>query len=253
MSSYYYSSTFRPATRASGSPYYYGGGGGAPARPATSSVPPWPTVPIARDPIVSNPNDPTLGTLQPPYNQTPTASINLGGFQQTRPAVNFSNIDYSNDPILARTRALAEESIAQANADARAGRTRLAIGFGDPELADKLNLGGAVRKQAQENTFGTLQELNRQLDRRNVFDINAALSNQGNLFYSSERARRLSLSGETYLRDRSTAWNAVQDKLATIAQQVQAAKMAAQAQIIQAEQGAYERALQQALYAAGAG
>lgn len=168
----------------------------------------------------------------------------------TRPAIDFSNLDYSNDPILARIRALAEESIGQANADARANRTRLAIGLGDPDLVDKLGLGNKVKEQASNNTFGTFQELDRQLGRRNV-GINSDMSDKANLFYSTARGRNLGLSGEQFLRDRSTATNAVQGQLATIAQQLLQAKMAAQAQIISGEQDAYSRALQQALYAAG--
>lgn len=204
------------------------------------------------DPIVSDPNDPGLGTLEPPYStpaappqETPPAA------GPTRPAFDFSSVNYSNDPILARVRALAEESVGQANADARANRVRLAIGLGDPDLVDKLKLGGDVRKQAQENSFGTFQELARQLSRRNV-DVNSQLSDKANLFYSTTRGRQLGLSGEQFLRDRNTATQTVQERLAQISQQVLAAKMAAQAQTIAAEQDAYSRALQQALYAAGA-
>jgi hypothetical protein len=251
MSSYYYGSTFQPSAVGSrNSPYYYGGGGYAP-RSSAPTPPKRPTSPgYYVDPIVSNPNDPGLGRLEPPYTQ-PAPAAPAPAAPPPRPTIDFANLDYSNDPILARTRALAEEQIAQANADARANRTRLAIGFGDPELADKLKLGGDVRKQAAENTFGTVQELERTLNRRNIFDINRPLSDTRNLFYSTERARELGLSSEQHLRDRTTAWNAVQDKLAGIAQQVQASRMAAQAQIIQAEQAAYARALQQAMYAAG--
>jgi hypothetical protein len=251
MASYYSSSTFGAPGPQYGGQYMYPS---APKKPASSS----PYGPgIYYDPIVGNPNDPTLGTLQPPY-AAPAPhetgqQLGVMPQQPARPAIDFSHIDYSNDPILARVKALAEESIGQANADARANRTRLAIGLGDPELVDKLGLGGDVRKQAAENTFGTFQELQRQLDRRNVFDITGNLSDKHNLFYSTERGRELGLSGEQFLRDRSTATNAVQGQLATISQQLIAAKMAAQAQIIAAEQSAYERALQQALYSAGVG
>jgi len=241
MSSYYYSSGYtKPTSTTRPGPYqpYY----------SYPKPPSFPSSTIYRDPVVSDPTDPGLGTLEAPYNQ-PTQPQQPQ--QPQRPAIDFSNIDYSNDPILARVKALAEESMGQANADARANRTRLAIGLGDPELVDKLGLGSDVRKQAAENTFGTFQELSRQLDRRNVFDITGNLSDKHNLFYSTERGRQLGLSGEQYLRDKSQATNAVQGQLATISQQLIAAKMAAQAQIIQAEQDAYSRALQQALYAAG--
>jgi hypothetical protein len=246
----YYSSTFGggPGPQYGGQ-YMYPS---APKKPASSS--PYGSG-IYYDPIVGVQGS-TYGQV-PAYMQDPAqhqTGQQLGVMptqQPTRPAIDFSNIDYSNDPILARVKALAEESIGQANADARANRTRLAIGLGDPELVDKLGLGADVRKQAAENTFGTFQELGRQRDRRDVFDITGNLSDKHNLFYSTERGRELGLSGEQFLRDRSTATNAVQGQLATISQQLIAARMAAQAQIIQAEQDAYSRALQQALYAAG--
>src|SRR5262245_10116213 len=247
MSSYYYSSGYtKPSGGASKGPYqpYY----------SYPKPPAFPSSTIYTDPVVSNPNDPGLGTLAGTvYDTTPhQTGQQLGVMQPSKPPIDFSNIDYSNDPILARVRALAEEGMGQANADARANRTRLAIGLGDPDLVDQLKLGADVRKQASENTFGTFQELSRQLDRRNVFDITGQMSDKHNLFYPSARQRALGLSGEQYLRDKSQATNAVQSQLAQISQNLAAAKMQWQSQIIAAEQDAYSRALQQALYAAGA-
>jgi hypothetical protein len=239
---YYY-----PTDPSSGaSRYFFTGGYRAPAaaRPTTQSPP---------IPGYYGSTAPYAGTIATPAPVTSAPASVAPAPAPARPAIDFSNIDYSNDPILARVRALAEESISQAQAQATADRTRLAIGYGDPELAKTLKLSGKVQTQAGENAFGTLQELNRGLTRRNVFDINRPLSDQRNLFYSTERGRQLALSGEQFLRDKSTAWNAVQDRLSQISAQVQAQKMAAQAQIIQAEQQAYQTALQQALYSAGVG
>jgi hypothetical protein len=168
-----------------------------------------------------------------------------------RPAINLSNLDFSNDPILSRIRALGQESIAQAEADAKAARTRLVIGYGDQALANKLKLGGKVGKQAAANPFSTLGELQRAYTRRNVFEIDRPLSDEANLFYSTERGRQRALSGETLLRGQSQAEAAVQERLAEISRQVTQARMAAQAQQIQAENDAYSRALQLAIYAAG--
>jgi hypothetical protein len=241
MASYYGSTFGQTQTRPPGPPP--GGwnftGWPSPAPPRAQPIPGYygSTAPYAGTiPTTPTPTAPTPAPAAPP-----------------RPSIDFGSIDYSNDPILARVRALAEESISQAQAQATADRTRLAIGYGDPELAKTLKLGGKTQTQAEQNPFGTLQELNRGLTRRNVFDINRPLSDQANLFYSTERGRQLALSGEQFLRDKSTAWNAVQDRLSQISAQVQAAKMAAQAQIIQAEQQAYQTALQQALYSAGVG
>jgi hypothetical protein len=181
-----------------------------------------------------------------PYTAAPSAPS-----APARPAINLSNLDFSNDPILSRIRALGQESIAQAEADAKAARTRLVIGYGDQALANKLKLGGKVGKQAAANPFSTLGELQRAYTRRNVFEIDRPLSDQANLFYSTERGRQRALSGEELLRGQSQAEAAVQERLAEISRQVTQARMAAQAQQIQAEQEAYQRALSLAMYAAG--
>jgi hypothetical protein len=250
MSGYYYGSTFgnqrQPLPKPYGSTAPYAG-----TRPA-GQQPPLPSFPGGVPPNYVPGYQPTMPTNPGRIgidSAFPPAGGGGGGGGSSGPPA----IDYSNDPILARIRALAQESIRHAEADALAGRTRLAIGFGDPELAKQLKLSNDVQKQAANNTFGTLQELNRGLTRRNVFDITGRLSNQANLFYSSERGRQLALSGEQFLRDRSVAQNAVQDKLTSISQALAAAKMQAQMQIIQAEQEAYMRALQQAYYASGVG
>jgi hypothetical protein len=171
----------------------------------------------------------------------------------SRPSIDFSNLNFSNDPILGRIKALGQESIAQAEAEARSARTRLIIGYGDQNLANKLKLGTKVGKRASENPFSTLAELKRAYQRRNVFEVDAPLSDRANLFYSTERLRQQALSGETYLRGQSQAESAVQEQLAQISHSVIQAKMAAQAQQIQAEQEAYNRAIQMAMYAAGTG
>jgi hypothetical protein len=207
-----------------------------------STVPTPPTPPTA-------PVPPTTSTYQGNVaSQAPSISGGGGG-GGAGPLV---SVDFSNDPILARIRAVGQESIAQAEAEARAARTKLVIGYGDPGLAGKLKLSGAVAGQAGANPFSTLGELKRGYERRNVFDVDRPLSDQANLFYSTERGRQRALSGESYLRDQAQAQAAVQEQLAQISNQLTQARMAAQAQRIQAEQDAYQRALQQALYSAGA-
>jgi hypothetical protein len=124
------------------------------------------------------------------------------------------------------------------------------IGYGSPELAGTLGLGGSAGA-ASANPFSTLGELKRGYQRRNVFDVDRPLSDQANLFYSTERGRQRALSGEQYLRDQASAEAAVQERLAAISSQLTQAKMSVSQQRLQAEQEAYQRALQQALYAAG--
>src|SRR5262245_31014107 len=216
-------------------------------------VQPLPPVPYGPNPPVGT--GPYQPTPKPPPVAAPSSAPDFHPEPQapSRPSIDFGNIDYSDDPILSRVKAAAQEAIGQANAEARANRTRLAIGFGDSELAKQLGLGGKVERQAAENTFGTLQELGRQLTRRDIFEIDRPLSDQANLFYSTERARQRALCGTTFLRDKATAQHGVQDKLATISQRLVAIKMEQQQRMIQAEQEAYGRALQRAAYAAGLG
>ena len=199
---------------------------------------------------------------QPPAQPTiPTYDSSASGGQPTPAAQStpqkptlpdLSNLNFANDPILMRIQGLTQQQNASSDAATLAARRQLVIGYGDPALAKTLGLGNDVGKQAGGNTFGTLQELQRGYGRRNVFDINRPLSDQANLFYSSERARQLGLSGEQYLRDQNSAQAAVQAQLQQIAQQNVQAKLDAQNQLIQAEQDAYQRAIQQAMFAAGA-
>jgi hypothetical protein len=219
---------------------------------------PSPSRPGVGVPAIPKPPSESLPTAQP-YLATPTPSAPTlqtgdggggGGGGGGAPSLNLANLDFSNDPILARIRAVGQESIAQAEAEAKAARTKLVIGYGSPELAGTLGLGGSAGA-ASANPFSTLGELKRGYQRRNVFDIDRPLSDQANLFYSTERGRQRALSGESYLRDQAQAQAAVQEQLAQISNQLTQARMSAQAQRIQAEQDAYQRALQQALYSAG--
>lgn len=236
--------------------FYYQSGAGAfgalsPPRPSGQFQSSWLAPPQPSGQFQSS----WLSPPQTPPRPQPDlgASVSHANPPPPAPAAPNFNVDYSNDPILGRIRALAEESTRAAEADALSSRTRLAIGFGDPDFARSLGLKDKVAQQAAGNTFGTVQELARGKTRRDVFDINRPLSDHANLFYSSERGRQLAMSGEQLLRDRALAQGAVQDQVARINAAELQAKLAAQAQIIQAEQDAYNRALQQALYSAGAG
>lgn len=164
--------------------------------------------------------------------------------------LDLSALDYSHDPILMQMQALAHKTVAQAQADALRQEQQLAIGYGDPAFAQKLNLGDQYTKAAQGNPFSTVAELGRTYQRRNT-GINSNLSDQHNLFYSSTRARQLALSGEQDLRDRATAARDVQDRVAQIQQAVVQAQLQAQAMEIQAQQEAMQRAINAAIYAAG--
>lgn len=164
----------------------------------------------------------------------------------------LSNLNYQNDPILQRIHSLSQQSISEAQAEALRQQQQLAIGYGDPALAAQLGLSKDVQAKAAGNAFGTLQELTRTYQRRNVFDINRPLSDQRNLFYSSERGRQLALSGEEDLRQRAMAQASVQQRLAEIQQMLVQARLDAQRQNIEAEQQAYQNASQQVMYAAGA-
>jgi len=188
---------------------------------------------------------PAVPPVQPPTqtsDSAPASPPSPGGG-----GLDFSTLDYSNDPILARVRALAQSQIAQAKADALRQEQQLAIGYGDPAFARSLKLGDSYAQTAEQNPFSTVKELDRTYKRRDQ-GINSDLSDHHNLFYSSTRANELSLSGEQNLRDHATAERAVQDRVSQIQQQLVQVQLAAQAMEIQAEQEALQRAIQRALY-----
>ena len=172
----------------------------------------------------------------------------MGGQQQqapapTMPAASYPNLDIANDPTLARIKALGEQSVSEAEAEAERQRIQVALGYGDPSLAASLHLNKDIQTKAANNPFSVLKELSRGYKRRDVFDINRPMSDQSNLFYSSERGRQLALSGEQYLRDRNTAWMSVQEKLAAISNMILQAKLQAMANNIAADQQAYNNAV----------
>jgi hypothetical protein len=186
----------------------------------------------------------TLGVFPPGQQQpqtTPPPGTGGGG------GGGATSADYTSDPILARIRALGAQRVTEAEANALMQKQRLAIGYGDPAFARKIGVDESFAKAAEANPFSTTKELARGKKRRDVFDINRPLSDYKNLFYSSERGRQLSVSGESYLRDQASAQSAVQQQLEQITQAVLQAKLQAQADEIAAEQAAYERALSRAL------
>lgn len=169
------------------------------------------------------------------------------GFTPSAAPQGAGNIDYSGDPILAKTRAFVEQQNAAAQAQAQAAQEQNLIRYGDPNLVAKVLGGGSekTQKAARENTFGTVQELGR-WNQRALSNIDQARNAQ-NLFFSSTRARDRGLQEEDLVRQQTTTGNQLQDVLVQIANGLLAARQQDQGQIMSAEESAYGRALQDAM------
>lgn len=160
-------------------------------------------------------------------------------------APNGQAIDYSGDPILARVKAFNQASIQSAQAAALAGKKTDLIGYGYDPAAAALYPDQNTVDAATQNPFSTLKNLDLTHTQRGR-GIDEG-TNNANLFYSGEHVRELGQEGRQYLGERASASDALQRALGGLDQGVLDAKSAADLREIDAEQSAYERALQFAL------
>ena len=173
-----------------------------------------------------------------PTSSSSTSSNNTNNNSGGGPPVNFDD-----DPILARIRAYNQQQVANAESAALAARKQAEIGYGyDPNVQYE---DAATQEAAKQNAFSTLAQLLFNHGERGR-SLDESL-NKSNLFYSGERARQLGLEGRQYTLENSQANSAFQNQLGQIAQMVLQAKNAAQERELQAEEDAYNRALQFAL------
>jgi hypothetical protein len=167
--------------------------------------------------------------------------------QQAAPAAPSApnlSYDYSADPILNQIQALSSQTRSDAQANALALRKQLAIDYGDPEVANQFG-DPATAQAAQQNPFGVRQQLQRSYD-QGLHNLEEQY-NQQNLFYGGARAKGLSDFGTDYQGQLAGAAGQEQTALGGINANLAAALAAAQAQDIQGQQGAADRAIQMAL------
>lgn len=154
-------------------------------------------------------------------------------------------IDYSADPILQQIRALTARNDASAQAGNLAARKQALESYGyDPALKGLYGDPG-TQGTAQQNPFSTLAILARAHTQRQT-DLNQNY-NKANLFYSSARGQALQNEGTQYLGEQAGAAQKLQDFLTGLASSLAAEQQGSQQQIVQAEEDAYNRALQNSL------
>jgi hypothetical protein len=162
-----------------------------------------------------------------------------------------SQLDFSNDPILMRVRALNEQMIAAAKAQELLQRKQALIDFGDPALAAKLLGAGdsATALAAGENPFSATRQL-RDTHDQNVLGIDEGRNKQ-NLFYSSTRGADLTGEGGAYLQSQANAQTDLNHALDAYHQVELGVEQSAAQGLLSAQEAAYQRALQWWLAQAG--
>lgn len=162
-----------------------------------------------------------------------------------------SSMDYSSDPMLQRARALAQQNIASAQAAELAQRQAALIDYGfDPNFASLYgdqNAAGA----AKGNTMSVLARLARQHeDRARNLDENL---NKSNLYYSGYRGTQIAREGQDYLGEQYTAAQQLRALLSGYSGQLAGVRSNENERVYNAEQDAYQRALDFALQYGGGG
>lgn len=179
-----------------------------------------------------------------------TGQQQQGSMSATMP--NGTQLNFADDPILAKVQALNQKMISDAQSQALAEKQRELIDFGDPALVRQiLGKDPNTAQAAKQNPFSTLAQL---LTGHNQYTgtINTT-RNAENLWYSSTRGNDLTTEGQAWLLRQSLAQNQLEANIRAQDQLVLQAKQAASEREIAAEESAYQRALQVYLQGLGTG
>jgi hypothetical protein len=180
---------------------------------------------------------------QPPAAAAPAAGAGGGG------GGGSGGYSFEGDPILARTRAYTQMLVSQAEASALAQRKQQEIGYGyDPALKYE---DPATQEAARQNPFSVIAQLLFGHTERGR-GLTEAL-NKSNLFYSGENLRQTGLEGRQYTLEQTNAQGQHQNVMNQIARALMDTQLQAQQQNIQAEENAYNRAIQLGLGPGGYG
>lgn len=174
---------------------------------------------VAAQPAAGVPNTPALAQQMAASSQPSVAQ------QQKTSAAAY---DYSADPILLQAKAYALSADQQAQAQADAKQAQLSLEY-----------------NGAGNPFSTVARLNRQYG-ENQTATNEQY-NKSNLFYSGHRAKALSDLATALQQSLYDAANQYRGQSTDVANQLASALLADRQQVIQANNDAYNRALQQAL------
>lgn len=160
-------------------------------------------------------------------------------------AVRPPRVDYSGDPILQQIIAGQDASLARGRAGLLDTQKQLLLRLGSQQLASKVLGNDPFVQTVGQDPFSMLGLINRQYDQnRSAMDEDL---NQANLFYSGARVKGQQDLAYERLRSENEAVTGTQDALTAAMSQFQGLQEQLYADRQQAEQEAYNRALELAL------
>lgn len=164
--------------------------------------------------------------------------------QATPKAAAAPAYDYDADPILQRIQGLTGRDRSFAQAEAAEAKKKLAIDYGDEDLARQLGDDNTARAAAG-NPLGVKQQLRKGYD-ENVQGFENQLDS--NLFYSGHRGNELGKLASGYQESLAGAGRQEQDLLSQIGRSLAEALMSADQRDAQAQAEAAQRAIESGLY-----
>lgn len=172
--------------------------------------------------------------------QVPPAAAPAAAQTTTAPAA--ASYDFTADPALQQVVAYAGKTDAEAQAQALRDKTQLVEQYGDPNLAAALGLGADVANVAKNNPASLLGRAKTSHD-QSLNQLEDQL-NKDNLFYSGYRTKQLSQDAQNYQNGLADLSSQVQGKLSGIDSALAQALGTDEYNVLQAEQAARDRQLQ---------
>lgn len=199
-------------------------------------------------PVASASPQDAYGTIQRPGDipagSTESTPSTLGGGADPSQQTNL--YDYRTDPILQEIMAMSRNSREDAESGSLAAKKRLAIQYGDANLANSIG-DTATADAANANSYSVFGRLKQQYD-ANAHNFDES-ENKGNLFYSGDRIVGQQQLGTNYGGQVADATAAEQDALGAVEQNRLATILGANSADINAKREATQRAIDAAVAA----
>lgn len=171
----------------------------------------------------------TLGTTLQSFAPNPTAAASGA----TTP------YDFNSDPVFQQANAIIARTEEQAQAQATARKTQMAIQYGD---ASGLGLGKTTEATATNNPFSVIAAEKRSYD-TGVTKLEDQL-NKSNLYFSGWRGKELGAAATGYQQNQYNARSRFQAGIQDVDNQLQSALLQAEWSRLAAMQSGYQRGLQ---------
>lgn len=155
-------------------------------------------------------------------------------------SLNFSNINYESDPILARIKGLNQQNVGNAETEATALRNQAIIDSGLVNVGQEIGVDANTLAAASNNPLSAVSQLGKEHSLRTQA-LNESLNNQ-NLFFSGHRANQLSELEQNRMAQEASITGDLRSALGGI----NAGVMEARSNAAMAEQEALERAAEAA-------